>query len=308
MLRCMIVEHANDFVSALEENNFPADAPSVPKSVLMVKPEEFYVGEETALDNHYMDLATAADPDRATRQFLDLVRLIRSCGTEVLVFPGDRRTPDDVFPNNVFAWVPGRLVIGNMRYPIRKLEAERTDIPAYFTERGYQVVDLRKTDCVAELTGVLIMDRARRIGFCGLSERVDKMGAAAMHKAFDLQLTYCFRLTPSEYHTNVVFSVLAARACVLYPGACADPDTPAAIEAAFPGRTLMLNKFEKDHFVGNCISLNDHDLFMSQAAADALRPSSRSQLESWGFRIHSTELDELEKAGGSLRCMVAKVF
>jgi N-dimethylarginine dimethylaminohydrolase len=43
-------------------------------------------------------------------------------------------------------------------------------------------------------------------------------------------------------------------------------------------------------------------------AADALRSANRAKLESWGFRIHSTELDELEKAGGSLRCMVAKIF
>ncbi|MBT8052358.1 MAG: amidinotransferase [Xanthomonadales bacterium] len=274
----------------------------------MVEPEGFYVGKETALDNHYMDLSTAADPDRARRQFHGLVRLIKKCGTEVLVFPGSVRTPDDVFPNNVFALVPGRLVIGNMRYPIRQLEAERSDIPAYFRERGYRIVDLRKEKCVAELTGVLIMDRARRIGFCGISERVNRAGAAAMHKAFDLRLTYCFDLAPDEYHTNVIFSVLAARACVLYPDACAEKGTAEAIEAAFPGRTLLLDKFEKDHFVGNCISLNNSDLFMSQSAADALRPANRARLESWGFRIHSTELDELEKAGGSLRCMVAKIF
>jgi hypothetical protein len=304
----MIVDHANDFIRALEEREFPADSPATPRGVLMVEPEGFYVGEETALDNHYMNLENAADPDRALRQFHDLVRLIRQCGTEVLVFPGSARTPDDVFPNNVFATLPGRLIIGNMRYPIRQLEAERADIPCYFTERGYDVIDLRAKDCVAELTGVLIMDRARRIGFCGISERVDRAGARAMHEAFGLRLTYCFDLTPSEYHTNVVFSVLAARACVLYPGACAEENAPRAIEAAFPGRTLLLDRHEKDHFVGNCISLNNEDIFMSQAAADALRPASRSRLESWGFRIHSTELDELEKAGGSLRCMVAKIF
>lgn len=274
----------------------------------MVEPEGFYVNEQSALDNHYMDLEHVADPGRAVRQFNGLVDLIRKTGTEVLVFPGNRRTPDDVFPNNVFAWVPGRLIIGSMRYPIRQLEAERTDIPDYFTKRGYEVVDLRAKKCVAELTGVLIMDRARQIGFCGISERVDRAGVAAMHDAFGLRMTYCFDLTPDEYHTNVVFSILAARACVVYPQACAEPNAAEAIEAAFPGRTLLLDKREKDHFVGNCISLNDRDLFMSQAAADALRPANRTRLESWGFRIHSTELDELEKAGGSLRCMVAKVF
>jgi hypothetical protein len=304
----MIVDNANNFIEVLARNEFPADSPATPRGVLMVEPEGFYVGEETALDNHYMDLANAADPDRARRQFHALVALIRKCGTEVLVFPGSGRTPDDVFPNNVFATVPGRLIIGNMRYAIRRLEAERADIPAFFMERGYELVDLRKKDCVAELTGVLIMDRARRIGFCGISERVDRAGAEAMHEAFKLRLTYCFELTPEEYHTNVVFSVLAARACVLYPGACAEPAAAAGIEAAFPRRTLLLERDEKDHFVGNCISLNNRDVFMSQAAADALQPVNLAKLESWGFRIHATELDELEKAGGSLRCLVAKIF
>ena len=304
----MIVDNAANFIAELASNKYPADSPVTPKAVLMVEPEGFYVGEETALDNHYMDLANSADPERALRQFHELVALIQNCGTEVLVFPGSVRTPDDVFPNNVFASVPGRLVIGNMRYPIRQLEAERKDIPAWFTERGYEIFDLREKDCVAELTGVLILDRARRIGFCGISERVDRAGAEAMHEAFGLKLTYCFDLTPDEYHTNVVFSVLAARACVLYPGACAESGTADAIAAAFPGRTLILSQFEKDHFVGNCISLTDRDLFMSQAAADALRPESRATLESWNFRIHSVALDELEKAGGSLRCLVAKIF
>jgi hypothetical protein len=304
----MIVDNASNFIAALASGSFPADSPATPRGVLMVEPVGFYVNAETALDNHYMDIEHRADPDRAVRQFNELVRLIRKTGTEVLVFPGNVRTPDGVFPNNVFATVPGRLIVGNMRYPIRRLEAERKDIPAFFSERGYEIVDLRNRNCVAELTGVLIMDRARRIGFCGLSERVDRAGAEAMHEAFRLRLTYCFKLTPDEYHTNVIFSVLAARACVLYPQACAEAAAPKAVEAAFPNRTLLLDRHEKNHFVGNCISLNDRDLFMSQTAADALRPAHRARLESWGFRIHSTELDELEKAGGSLRCLVAKIF
>jgi hypothetical protein len=304
----MIVDNANNFIAALARGMFPADGQATPKAVLMIEPEGFYVNAESALDNHYMDLEHRADPARAVRQFRGLVQLIRDCGTEVRVFPGSARTPDDVFPNNVYATVPGRLVIGSMRHPIRQLEAQREDIPADFRARGYEIVDLRKQACVAELTGVLIMDRVRRIGFCGLSERVDRAGVEAMHEAFDLRLSYCFPLRPEEYHTNVIFSVLAARACVLHADACAEPDAASAIEAAFPGRTLLLDTEEKNHFVGNCISLNDRDLFMSQVAADALRPASRARLESWGFRIHATALDELEKAGGSLRCMVAKIF
>ncbi len=60
--------------------------------------------------------------------------------------------------------------------------------------------------------------------------------------------------------------------------------------------------------MGNCIALTERDLFMSQSGADALQPKNRAALESWGFVLHSVELDEIEKAGGSLRCMVAEIF
>jgi len=53
---------------------------------------------------------------------------------------------------------------------------------------------------------------------------------------------------------------------------------------------------------------------ISQIYASILNPNallyrrSKGLLESWGFRIHSLELDEIEKAGGSLRCMVAEIY
>ena len=58
----------------------------------------------------------------------------------------------------------------------------------------------------------------------------------------------------------------------------------------------------------NCIALTDRDLFLSARAADGLRPTSRATLESWGFRLHAVDLSEPERAGGSLRCMVAERF
>ena len=154
----------------------------------------------------------------------------------------------------------------------------------------------------------MIIDSARRIGFCGLSGRVDQAGLEAMHDAFGLKMIFSFDLQSDEYHTNVIMMVLASRACVIYPGAFVDPTVPAAIAKAFPDRTLILNESEKNAFAGNCIALTDTDLFMSQTGADAMRPASRTILESWGFTIHSSRLDEIEKTGGSLRCMLAEIF
>ena len=69
-----------------------------------------------------------------------------------------------------------------------------------------------------------------------------------------------------------------------------------------------MNEAEKNAFAGNCIALSDTDLFMSRTGLDALRVGSLESLQDWGFVLHSLPLDEIEKAGGSLRCMVAEIF
>jgi hypothetical protein len=304
----MIVDTPRAFLDALSEGSFPADSPAVPNAVLMVEPEQFRVDPESAVDNRYLDLDSAADPERALAQSRALAAEVRAHGVEVVAFSGDPKATDGVFPNNVFATIPGRLIVGHMRHPKRRREARRSDIRAYFAERGFETMDLSAQDCFAELTGPLVLDRSRRIGFCGMSERVDPAGVAAMHKAFDLRLTFRFDLAPHEYHANVVLAVLAGRACVLCPSSFADPEVPEVIAAAYPGRTLFLTEQEKNAFAGNCIALSESGLFMSQSGADALRASSRAALASWGFDLITVELDEIEKAGGSLRCMLAEIF
>jgi hypothetical protein len=304
----MIVNSASEFKKAMKPECFPSDSPAVPRGIIMVEPADFFVSSETSPDNRYLDTGQTANPERALFQYRQLLQLIRDSGLRVKSFPGDPEHPDGIFPNNVFATIPGRLIIGAMLYAGRRAEADRKDIREHFSSRGYETVDLSGKGCVAELTGPLVLDRARRVGFCGRSRRVNRSGVRAMHGAFALRLTFEFELKPDEYHTNVLMSVLAGRACVIHPEAFVDENVPLAIAGAYPGRTLFIDRKEKDAFAGNCIALTASDLFMSQAGVDALRPTSLAKLESWGFVLHSTELDEIEKAGGSLRCMIAEVF
>ncbi len=305
-----IVKSPGDFLAALASLDLRPSAPSVPHGVLLVMPEQFRVNAESAVDNLYMNTLTPADPDRALAQARGLATAIaRLEDIELSTFPGDTASPDGVFPNNVFATVPGRLIVGRMLHPGRQREARRQDIRSFFLRRlAYSMVDLSGQDCVAELTGPLILDRARAIGYCGMTGRVDEAGLNAMVDAFKLKLTFRFDLAQGEYHTNVVMMVLASRACVIYPGSFVDPDVPEAIARVYPDRSLFLDDAEKNAFAGNCIALTEDDLFMSRTGADALRPSSLQAIESWGFNLHTVELDEIEKAGGSLRCMVAEIF
>lgn len=305
----MIVRHPDEFRTQIEAGWLNRDAAAVPKAVFLVEPTDFRLSEQAARDNVYMDLSVPVDPARALDQHRRLSERIAACGIPMVRFPGHSSTPDDLFPNNVFATIPGRSIIGRMLHPERQREAERKDIRQFFTDLlGYQEVDLSRRDLVAELTGALVLDRARRVGFCGLSQRANPEGCEAMHEAFDLALSFQFDLKPSEYHTNVAMAILASRALVISPDAFLDPDVPRAIAEAYPGHVLEITPEEKKAFAGNCIALNFKDLFMSKTAYDALPGNKIRQLEDWSFVIHPVELDEIEKAGGSLRCCVAEIF
>jgi hypothetical protein len=255
-----------------------------------------------------MDLAQSFDPMRALAEHTGLSRRL---GEDVpaITFAGDAGAPDGLFPNNVFGTAPGRLIVGRMRHAVRRREAERADIRRFFTETlGYALVDLSHESFVAELTGSLVIDRARGVGYCGLSERCDLDGARAMHDAFGLALTFCFELAEGEYHTNVVMALLASRFAILAPDGFRDPAVPDAIERALGGAIARLSRAQKNEFSGNAITLATDRVWLSARGADALDAVQRGAIERAGFRIGTVELAEIEKAGGSLRCCVGEIF
>jgi hypothetical protein len=88
----------------------------------------------------------------------------------------------------------------------------------------------------------------------------------------------------------------------------ADPVAAQAVAAVYAPQVLWLEPAQKNAFAANCISLAPGSVWMSARAADSLRPDQRLQLERAGVAIRSVELDEIEKAGGSLRCCVAEIF
>ncbi len=278
------------------------------KSAFLVSPVGFRLSEQSARDNRYMQNALGADAETAMTEHLALQAAISKC-LPVVVFNGDRQTPDAVFPNNAFAVTPSHLIIGHMRHPERQQETAREDIRAYFTETmGRALHDLSAQPGICELTGSLIIDRGRGIGFCGLSDRCDTIGAEAMHAAFGLKACLMFDLAPGEYHTNVLLSVLASRALLIAPGGFADPGIAQAITAFYQGRAIVLNEPQKAAFAGNGIALSDNDVFLSSKAAASLNDSQRMQLAEYGFRLHQVPMPMLERAGGSLRCCVGEIY
>lgn len=294
--------------TASRPHDIPAGRAATARAAFLVTPEGFSLAEQSAGDNRYMDMGKQVSMERALAQHRALQRAI-SRALPCIAFSGDPATPDAVFPNNVFATAPGRVILGHMRHPVRQREAERADILGFFTQvLGCRVHDLRRQPGICELTGSMVVDRARGIGFIGLSERCDEQGAAAMQQAFDLRASFRFALNADEYHANVVMSVLASRAVVICPDGFADEQAAAAIADLYAPAVIELDRSEKNAFAANCIALDANTVWMSEVAADGLRPASRAAIERCGFHIATVALDEIEKAGGSLRCCVGEIY
>ncbi|GHE42307.1 arginine deiminase-related protein [Vulcaniibacterium thermophilum] len=286
----------------------PDFGPATARAAFLVAPDGFARAEDSARDNRYMAEADAFDPARAMREHRAL-HLALSQHLPTVCFAGRADTPDALFPNNVFATAPGRLIVGRMRHPVRRREAARADIRAFFRDAlGYREIDLSTQPHPCELTGALVIDRARGLGFCGLSERCDETGAALMHDAFGLRATLLFDLAPGEYHTNVVLAVLAGRAALVCPDGIAAPRVPEALRALYGQGAIALSPAERAAFVANAIALTSDRVWMSATAAAALAPASGDALRGAGFAVEAVALDAIEAAGGSLRCCVAEIF
>lgn len=295
----------------------PDFGPSTARAAFLVAPDGFALATQSAADNRYMAAAGAFDALSALREHRALhVALSRVLPT--VCFAGDPDTPDAVFPNNVFATarpeaheadaVP-RAIIGRMRHPVRQREAARTDIRAFFRDTlGYREIDLSAQPHPCELTGALVVDRARGLGFCGLSERCDEAGARLLHEAFGLRATLLFDLAPGEYHTNVVLAVLAGRAAIVCPRGFADPAVPTTIAALYAPAVVACTPAEHAAFVGNAIALSPDRVWMSARARASLTPGHRGALEAAGFLVEGVPMDAIEAGGGSLRCCVGEIF
>jgi len=304
----MITADPKRFVAAVRE--LAPLQPGSARGVLLVRPQGFRVSSQSASDNAYMHAGAAVDAGRALAQHALLEHALRQhSGLEIVAFDGALASPDAVFANNVYASCAGQLVVGAMRHPERRVEAERVDIAAWFAARGAVIERLdARPGVIAELTGSMVIDRARGVGFIGLGERCNLAGAQAMHRAFALNASLVFALAPGEYHTNVVLSVLAGRAAVYDPQGFADPRVAEVIAAIYGEQAIAISAAEKHAFVANCLALSPQQLWLSACAERALAADTRQRLRDGGFVLHSVTLDEIELAGGSLRCCIAEIY
>ena len=304
----------------------------ITNTILMIRPVQFRMNEQTAVNNYYQKVLNKISPQNvnslAVKEFDTLVKKLRASGIEVIVVQDTQEfdTPDSIFPNN---WISfhqnGSIALYPMFAKNRRLERKESVVKR-IENQGFSVASVHDytgaeaASVFLEGTGSIILDRINRKAYCALSPRADEGLFIEFCEDFDfLPVVFSAYQNVGEerlkiYHTNVMMCVGDTFAVVCLK----------AIDDK-KERKNVLNHLKKDdktiieisenqvnQFAGNMLQLQGKNqssyIAMSQAALESLGPDQIAALRNHG-RIISSSLDTIEACGGgSARCMMAEIF
>ena len=301
-------------------------------TILMVRPVNFRMNEQTAVNNYYQKVLEDVTPEtvqsRALKEFDEFVNKLRSAGIQVIVFQDTKNpdTPDSIFPNN---WISfhenGDVVLYPMFAENRRLERDE-NVLKLLEKEGFiihNIIDYTSAETenvFLEGTGSLLLDRQHRKAYCALSPRADE----------DLLIEFCedFDYAPVSFHANQ--SVNGERLAIYHTNVmmCLGEDFSVICLNSIDDKSerknvvkqlkedgkevIDITELQLSSFAGNMLQVagikGKKFIIMSSAAHQSLTDKQISSLEKHG-EIISSSLDTIEACGGgSARCMMAEVF
>ncbi len=243
--------------------------------------------------NPWMRPDAAVDPGRALTQWLTLKETYRSLGHDVTVLAAEPGLPDMVFAAN------GALVVGDRAYGARFRHPERAaEAAAHAALLRTQGLEVVEPTHVNEAEGDFLVLRDVILAGTGFRTSVEAHAEAAEvlgRPVLTLEL-----VDPRYYHLDTALAVLDdgggdAPADVAYLPSAFSADSLALLRERFPD---AIECSEQDAAVLglNVVSDGEHVVLPVQAEDLAAQVAAR------GYRPVRLDLDELLKAGGSVKC------
>ncbi|MDH5413059.1 MAG: arginine deiminase-related protein [Flavobacteriaceae bacterium] len=301
-------------------------------TILMVRPVNFRMNEQTAVNNYYQKVLADVTPETvqsmALKEFDEFVRKLRSAGIQVIVFQDTKNpdTPDSIFPNN---WISfhenGDVVLYPMFAENRRLERDERVLDLLEKE-GFiirNIIDYTSAEIenvFLEGTGSLILDRQHSKAYCALSPRADEDLLIEFCEDFDYEpvIFHANQSVNGErlaiYHTNVMMC-LGEKFSIICLNSIDDKSERKNIvkHLKSDGKEVIdITQEQLGSFAGNMLQVVNNKgkkfVIMSLAALESLNEKQIKSIEKHG-EIISSSLDTIEACGGgSARCMMAEVF
>ncbi|WP_425624807.1 citrulline utilization hydrolase CtlX [Agrobacterium radiobacter] len=297
-------------------------SPQAPAAVVMVRPHNFTINEQTADDNSFQtaDIDLSDIAKEAYLEVTNAVETLRNHGVTVHLFDDlGTTTPDSVFPNNWFSThAGGHVAIYPMRANNRRRERRFDIIEMLKSEyRVQQVVDysgLEPDGLFLEGTGAMVLDHIDRVAYAVRSDRTDPVVLERFSTQFGFEpmvFDACDVRGVAIYHTNVLMCI-GTDFAMIGAGMIRDVLRREEILARLHNSGRYVIELRDDQigkFAGNALELQGRDgrlLAMSTTALASLEPSQRNAIEE-RVRIVALDIPSIEMAGGSVRCTLAGI-
>ena len=303
----------------------------ITNSILMVRPVNFRMNEQTAVNNFFqedLDLRNSVINQRAQEEFDAFVEKLREAGVEVIVVDDrvETDTPDSVFPNNWVSFHENGSVVVYPMYAVNRRKERRSDIFDLLEEKGFvieQVIDYTSAEednLFLEATGSIVMDRTHQKAYCALSARADEGLFIEFCEDFDVApvIFTAYQSVDGKrlpiYHTNVMMCI-AENLAVICLDTIDDKKERKNVVSHLKKDgfdILEISEAQMHAFAGNMLQVLGRDgqrlMVMSASARNALNPEQVARIEKTS-RIISSPIDTIETCGGgSARCMMAEIF
>ena len=252
---------------------------------LMCSPDHFEVVSRL---NPWMNPAEPVDRSRAIRQWSALVDLYERLGHVVDVVPAAAGLPDMVFAANAGVSIDGRMMTAVMASEERT--GEQDHYRKWFDAAGFDEVHIPRY--VNEGEGDFLF--TGEVLLAGTGFRTDVRAHHEAQTFFDVETVTLELIDPRWYHLDTALFVLSPERIVWYPEAFS-PASREEIERRFPD---SIRATTADALAFGLNSTADGNRVVMPASARELA----ARLAADGVEVHTVDLSELLKAGGSVKC------
>jgi len=265
--------------------------------ILVCNPRYFDISYEI---NSWMSIDNGADPQKASRQWLNLCDKLTESGAKLRYIEPHPHFPDMVFTANagLVHKKTRTVILSNFKHKER--QGEKQLYKEWFLKNDYRVIELPKSVCFEGEGDALFLGDTL---FLGYGFRTDRAAHKIIADALNVNHVSCELVNPYFYHLDTCFMPMNDR-IIYFKDAFSDYSQMIMIDEFIKigtsgGRLdiLSVHKDQADEFICNSINVK----------SSVITPSENSHLSFAGYEQQECDLSEFMKSGGAAKCLTLKL-
>ena len=260
-------------------------------TIVMCPPDCYGIEYEI---NPWMSRSRQCDSEESQRQWQALFELLKSLGVEIRLLEPVQGLPDLVFTANSGLVWRDKVFLPQFRHEARQGETLLDE--AWFRSQGFETVSLAGHGDFEGAGDALFCGETLFAGYLIRSEisALQWIAGEMGCRVIPLQL-----MDDYYYHLDTCFCPLSKTEAIYYPAAFDDYGRR-ALREHIP-TLIEVREDEAAGFSCNAVVV-EKDVVLNAGC-----PHLETDLQSYGYRTHSTNLSEYMKAGGSAKCLTLRL-